>query len=51
MKRSEVYHMAQIAVVNSPCISPENKLEVLKVLMGDEDVAIYMEEQAEKGEE
>lgn len=44
MNKSEAYHLAQIAVVNSPSISPEKKLEVLKVLFDDENLAIYCEE-------
>lgn len=51
MKKSEAYYLAQIAVVNSPCISPEKKLVVLKTLMGDEDLAIFVEEHEEGGEE
>ena len=49
MKKSELYHLAQIAVLNSPCISPDNKLEVLRILFGDEDSAKYWEKkQTEK---
>ena len=51
MKKSEIYHLAQIAVITSPCIAPENKLEVLKTLIGDEDLEKYMEEQATKKKE
>ena len=49
MKKSELYHLAQIAVLNSPCISPDNKLDVLRILFADEDSAKYWEKaQAEK---
>ena len=49
MKKSEVYYMTQIAVVTSPLITPENKLEILRVLAADEDSAKYWEKkQAEK---
>ena len=48
MKKSELYHLAQIAVLTSPCIAPENKLEVLKTLMGEEDLAKFIEEQKAK---
>jgi hypothetical protein len=44
MKKSEIYHLAQIAVVNSPCIAPENKLEIIRVLFADESLAKYGEE-------
>ena len=43
MKKSEIYHLAQIAVITSPCITPENKLEILHVLMMDEDLELYSE--------
>ena len=48
MKKSEIYHLAQIAVVLSPCIAPENKLEVLKTLMHDEDVEKFVDERDAK---
>ena len=53
MKKSEYYNMAQIAVVSSACISPENKLEIIRILMADECMAQYIEEQQAKaaGEE
>ena len=43
MKKSEIYHLAQTAVLVSSCISPENKLEILSVLLADEEFAKYME--------
>lgn len=49
MKKSELYYVAQIAVLNSQCISPEKKLDVLRILFDDEDSAKYWEKkQAEK---
>ena len=51
MKKSEAYHLAQLAVTLSPCISPEKKLEVLRVLMEDEDVATFTENRKEAAEE
>ena len=44
MKKSEVYYMAQIAVINAACIAPERKLQILRVLIADEDSAKYWEE-------
>ena len=44
MKKSMAYHLAQIAVMASPGIAPENKLEILRVLISDEDVALFCEE-------
>ena len=43
MKKSEIYHLAQIAVINSQCIAPETKIEVLRELMKKEEVEIYCE--------
>lgn len=48
MKKSERYYMAQIAIINAPCIAPERKLEILRVLMSDEDTAKYWEEREVK---
>ena len=45
MKRSEAYHLAQIAVVQSPSISPENKLEILRILSVQEHFERYCEEE------
>lgn len=48
MKKSELYYMAQIAVINAACIAPERKLQILRVLFADEDVSIYCEKQEAK---
>ena len=48
MKKSTAYNLAQIAVVLSPNISPENKLDILRVLMDDENVALFTEESEAK---
>ena len=50
MKKSEAFHLAQIAVVQSPAISPENKLVVLKNLMAEESIALFCEKQKEETE-
>ena len=50
MKKSEIYHLAQIAVVTSPSIAPENKLEILRVLIADENLALFCEKQEAKKE-
>lgn len=44
MKKSEAYHLAQIAVVQSPNISPEKKLEVLRILSCQEYFEQFCEE-------
>lgn len=36
MKKSEIYHLAQVAVVGTATIAPENKLEMLRELMAQE---------------
>lgn len=43
MKKSEAYKLAQIAVISTATISPENKREILKFLLDDEEVAIFCE--------
>ena len=48
MKKSEIYHLAQIAVVTSPTIAPKRKLEILKTLFSDETLAKFREEQETK---
>ena len=50
MKKSEIYHLAQIAAITSPCIAPETKLEVLKELMDKEDLEIFCEKREAKKE-
>ena len=45
MKKSEAYNLAQIAVITTSTISPENKLEILRVLIAEENLALYCEEQ------
>ena len=44
MKQSEALNLSQIAVVTSPTIAPEKKLEVIKILMDSESFARYCEE-------
>lgn len=47
MKKSEIYRQAQGAVMANAYISIDDKLEILRVLMGDEDVAKYCESREE----
>ena len=47
MKKSEIYHLSQIAVVQSPQIAPESKIEILKVLWEQEKFEMYCEKQTE----
>ena len=49
MKKSEIYHLAQVAVVDSLCLlSAEEKLEVLRELMAKENMEAFCEREAEK---
>ena len=50
MKKSELYRSAQIAVINSRVLTPEIKIEVLRILFEDEDVALFWEREQEKKE-
>ena len=50
MKRSEIFYLAQIAVVQTPSISPEKKLEILKTLSCQEHFEQFCEEKEEKNE-
>ncbi len=51
MKKSEIYRLAQLAVVAgfSP-VKDEQKLVVLRELMKKEDLALFTEEQDEKSQ-
>ena len=48
MKKSDALHLAQIAVVNSANISPNNKVEIMKYLIDDERFALFCENKEEQ---
>lgn len=50
MKKSEFYRSAQIAVINSRNLPVETKIEVLRILFEDEDIAIFQEKRDETKE-
>lgn len=51
MKKSECFKKAQIAVVNTLTLTGEEKLEIVKTLIREEELALFVEhEQQEKGE-
>lgn len=50
MKKSEAYHLAQIAVIATPTISVESKIEVMRVLLEQEDLELYREKRVEENE-
>jgi hypothetical protein len=45
MKKSVAFNLAQIAVMGCPNIAPENKLEILRYLMEEENLAMFVEKQ------
>ena len=51
MKRSEIYKVAQLAVLRDERISDNNKLEIFKELQEKEETALFCEkrEAAENG--
>ena len=51
MKESNAYHMAAIAVMKSHDIAEQDKLDVLRVLLEKEDLALYIEKQKEQEKE
>lgn len=51
MKKSEIYYAAQCAVLEYHPISHSKKLEILRVLMSDEELARFVEEKEDQGNE
>lgn len=49
MKKSEIYRLAQGAVVLCHDLCVADKLNVLRELISQEDLALYCEEREEKG--
>lgn len=45
MKKSECYKLAQVAVAECEGLSAIEKVETLKVLINDESLALFVEEQ------
>lgn len=52
MKKSEIYRMAQMAVleVGGMSMNRQQQLEVLKELMEKEELELFIEQQAEGGD-
>lgn len=50
MKKSEAYHLAQIAVITTQLINPENKIEVLRELIDKEELALFCEKKEQANE-
>jgi hypothetical protein len=51
MKKSTAYKLAQHALLTSSAVSGSEKLEVLRVLMEAEDLALFCEKQEEQEKE
>lgn len=51
MKKSEAFRAAQMAVLSSDSVFSCDKLEILRVLMDSEDLALFSEKQKEKEDE
>lgn len=50
MKKSDAYHLAMIAVMETNTISVESKIEVMRVLLDQESLELFCEEQGEENE-
>lgn len=48
MKKSEIYKMASFAVLHCNQVTDSEKLDVLKVLIEDRDLAIWREKNEEE---
>ena len=48
MKKSDMYRMAQLSVLNNELIMGYDKLKILRELMHQEDVAKYVESKEEE---
>lgn len=48
MKKSEIYHLAQIAVITAQTIAPESKIEIMRVLIEKENLELFCEGQEEE---
>ena len=48
MKKSYIFRLAQISVLNDHHLPVADKLEILRELFEQEDVAIYVEKRDEK---
>lgn len=51
MKKSEIYRMAQGAVLTNEYLSIDDKLKILRELMHQEDLALFTEKREEKERE
>lgn len=47
-KESEIYKRLQVLVVNTPVFETEDKLQILRLLFEQEDLALYSESREER---
>ena len=47
MKKSELFHKAQLSVLYDASLKAEEQLEILKLLIEDEELAKFQEEREE----
>ena len=50
MKKSVIYHMAMLSVIEDAKLDANVKLEIIEQLVGDKNLAKWSEEQDEKSE-
>lgn len=48
MKKSEIYRLAQFTVLRDGVLYPDQKLDILRELMKQEDLALFCEQQEEE---
>lgn len=48
MKKSLIYKCAQVAVMNHVGMTDSNKLDILRELIAQEDLALFIEKQEEE---
>ena len=50
MKKSELFRLAQMSVLRDHHLCKEQKLDVIKLLAGEENIATIMEKDEEQGD-
>ena len=50
MKKSDAYHLAMVAVIATNAISVESKIELMRVLLAQESLELFSEEQEKENE-
>lgn len=51
MLESKLYYLAQVAVLNCGTMPTDTKIEILRKLINQEDLALFVEKQKEKEKE